>query len=133
MLHQETTTEKRIVGYRGALVYRQEYGYKLLTLMIDLRTPDEQSRVVSRLGEIDLVEEAEHIPACLPLAAIDVYHFAVIDGTEIELTIRDQEVMYTARYTVVPTGIEEHPSFLWLDIVASSESRCLSVQSTLDR
>src|SRR6266568_8791838 len=108
MLHQEAKTEKLIAEYRGALIYRQEYGYKLLTLMIDLRTPDEQSCVVSRLGEIDLVEEAEQIPACLPLTAIDVYHFAVTDGTEIELTIRSLEAMYTARFTVVPTGIEEH-------------------------
>jgi hypothetical protein len=133
MLHQEANAEKRLAGYRGVLIYRQEYGYKLLTMMIDLRTPSEQSYVVSRLGEIDLVEEAKQIPACLPLTAIDVYHFAVTDGTEIKLTIKNEGIMYTARYSVLPTEIEEHFSFLWLDIVASSESRRLLVQSTRER
>ncbi len=118
--------------YRGALVYRQEYGYKLITMMVNLLAPDEQSFVVSHTYDLDVVEEAEHIPSS-SLTDVDVYHFAVTDGTEIELTIRDRKVMYTARYAVVSTGIEEHSSFLWLDIVASSESRCLSVQSTLDR
>jgi hypothetical protein len=98
--------------------------------MIDLRTSDEQSSVVSRLGEIDLAEEAKHIAASLPLAAIDVYYFPTADGTEIELTIRGQEATYIVRYIVMPTGIKECSSFLWLDLVASSESRCLSLQST---
>jgi hypothetical protein len=99
--------------------------------MIDLHTPDEQSRVVSRFGEIDFVEEAKQIPACLPLTAIDVYHFVVTDGAEIELTIRSGEATSAARFTVMPTGIEEQISFLWLDIIASSESHALSVQSTI--
>src|SRR5579885_3048843 len=83
--------QKPVEGYRGVLIYKQEYGYKLLTIMIDLCTPDEQSRVVSHFGEIDLVENANEIPACLPLTAIDVYHFAVTDGAEIELTIKNRE------------------------------------------
>ena len=37
--------QKPIEGYRGALIYRQEYGYMLITMMIDLRTPDERSNV----------------------------------------------------------------------------------------
>ncbi len=41
--------QKPIEGYRGALIYRQEYGYKLITMMIDLRTPDERSNVTSHV------------------------------------------------------------------------------------
>jgi len=33
-------SQKPIGGYWGVLVYRQEYGYKLITMMIDLRTPN---------------------------------------------------------------------------------------------
>jgi hypothetical protein len=54
--------QKPIEGYRGALVYRQEYGYKLITMMIDLRTPDERSRVTSWTYDLDIPEEAEHLP-----------------------------------------------------------------------
>jgi hypothetical protein len=131
MAHQQfkvNQDQKSVEGYRGALIYRQEYGYKLLTIMIDLRAPDEQSRVVSHFGEIDLVENANQIPACLPLTALDVSHFAVTDGAEIEVTIKNRGTMSTARYSVLPTGIEECSSFLWLDMVASSEARRLPVQ-----
>jgi len=30
--------EKPAAGYRGSLVYQQEYSYKLITLMVGLRT-----------------------------------------------------------------------------------------------
>src|SRR5438105_1067162 len=120
MINQEpqiNQKEQSKEGYRGVLIYRQERGHRQLTLMVDLNTIDEQSCVVSRLGEIDLVEEAEHIPACLPVIGIDVYHFEVTDGTEIELTITDQAREYQARYTVQSNGIEEHLSLLRLHVI----------------
>ena len=80
--------EKPATGYRGALFYRQEYGYKLITMTIILYIPDEQSCVVSRVYDLDITEEAKYILATLPLAAVDVYHFPVTDGTDIKLTIR---------------------------------------------
>ncbi len=83
--------QKAIEGYRGTLVYRQEYGYKLITMMIDLCTPDERSRVTSWAYDYDIPEEAEHLPAGSPLSAVDLYRFPATDGMEIALTIRSQE------------------------------------------
>ena len=83
--------QKPIEGYRGTLVDRQEYGYKLITMKIDLRTPDERSRVTSRAYDFDIPEEAERLPAGSPLASVDLYRFPAINGMEIELTIRSQE------------------------------------------
>jgi hypothetical protein len=108
--------QKPIEEYRGTLVYRQEYGYNFITIMIDLRTPDERSRVTSRVYDFDIPEEAERLPAVSPLASVDLYRFPDINGMEIELTIRSQEGEYTARYIVDGTGIEEHSSLLWLDV-----------------
>jgi hypothetical protein len=110
-------------GYRGTLVYQQEYGYKFITIIIDLRTPDEQSMVRTRAYDLDITEEADHIPStCPPLAAIDVYDFPAVDGTEIMLTVKGQAGERRARYTIHPAGVEEHSSFLWLDIIRSDES-----------
>jgi hypothetical protein len=125
-----TNQNIKYLDHRGGLVYRQEHGYKLITMMVWLRTPDEQSCVVSRVGDLDIIEEADHIPSDSPLIslyprleAIDVYHFAVADGTEIELTIKDQSGERQVRYTVQAPGVleEDSPSFQ-LDIVRSSES-----------
>jgi hypothetical protein len=92
MIHQTPKSnqgQKPVEGYRGALVYRQEYGYKLITTMIDLCTLDERSSVISRLDDLPITEEAEHLPADLPLTAIDLYRFLATNGMEIELTIRN--------------------------------------------
>lgn len=117
MIDQElqTNLEKEPL-YRGVLVYRNEYGYRLLTLMVDLYTPDEQSCVTSSLGEVELVEEVDCLPSCLPLAGIDIYHFAVVEGTEITLTITDHAEEHQARYTIHANGVEEHPSSFRLHV-----------------
>ena len=124
--------QKPIEGYRGTLVYRQEYGHKLITMMIDLRTPDERSRVTSWMYDLDIPEEAEHLPTGSPLTAVDLYHFPATDGMEIELTIRSQEGKYTARYIIDATGIEEHSSFLWLDVMKAREGLRESLTFPLD-
>ena len=113
--------QKPIEGYRGTLVYRQEYGYMLITMMIDLRTPDERSNVTSHVYDLDIPEEAEYLPAGSPLAAIDLYHFPATDGMEIELIIRSQAGTDTACYIVKATGVEEHSSFLWLDVIKARD------------
>lgn len=125
MTHQQLAVnqgQKPVEGYRGALLYRQEYGYKLITMMIDLRTPDERSRVIGRVADLPLTEEAEHLPAGLPLTAIDLYHFPATDGMEIELTIRSKAGVQKAYYTVDATSVEEHSSFLWVDVVKARDS-----------
>jgi hypothetical protein len=123
--HQSASSrnEKTLEGYRGTLVYQQEYGYKFITMLISLRTPDEQSIVSTHAFDLDITEEADHIPStCPPLAAIDVYDFPAVDGTEIMLTVKGQAGERRARYTIHPAGVEEHSSFLWLDIIRSDES-----------
>jgi hypothetical protein len=125
-------SQKPIEGHRGALIYRQEYGYKLITMMIDLHTSDERSSVTSRVYDLDIPEEAEYLPAGSPLAAIDLYHFPVIDGTEIELTIRSQVGTDTARYIVDATSIKEHSSFLWLDVMKARDGLRESLTPPLD-
>jgi hypothetical protein len=109
--------------YRGILIYRKEYGYSLLTLIVDLYTHDEQSCVTSSLGAIDLAEECNCLPSCLPLAAVDVYHFTVTEGTEITVTITGKAEEYQARYTVLSNGIEEHPSSPRLHVIHVCESK----------
>ena len=109
--------------YRGMLIYRKEYGYSLLTLIVDLYTPTEQSSVTSSLGAIDLVEESDCLPSCLPLAAVDIYHFAVAEGTEITVTITNRVEEHQARYTIQANGIEEHPSSLRLHVIHVCESK----------
>lgn len=125
-----TQNQKSVTEYRGSLVYRQEYGYKLITMLIDLCTCDEESSVLTRLDDFDLAERAEHIPASVPLIGIDFYHFPATDGTEIELTIKRQGKEYTARFLVEANGIQKQPSFLWLDIIKSSESA--QIQNIVD-
>lgn len=119
---QTNQSKKPAAGYRGGFVYRQEYGYKLITMTISLHTPDKQSIVTTRAYGLDITEEAEHIPSGLPLAAVDLYHFAVTDGTKILLTIKSQAGEQQAHYTVQPNGIEENSPSLSLDLVRSSES-----------
>ncbi len=118
-IHQ---SQKPLEGYRGALVYRQEYGYKLITMMIDLRPPDERSRVISRVSNLPLTEEAEHLPSGFPLAAIDLYHFPATDGMQIGLAIRSQVGVHKAYYIVDAASVEERSSFLWLDVVKARAS-----------
>src|SRR5712691_11413154 len=108
--------QKPVEGYRGALVYRQEYEYKLATMMIDQHTSDERSSVISCVHDFDIPEEAEDLPAGLPLFAIDLYHFPATDGMEIELTIRRLAGVHKAYFAVDAIGVEEYSSFLWLDV-----------------
>jgi hypothetical protein len=127
----QNQSERPGADYRGALVYRQEHGYKFITMTVSIRSLDEQSRVVSRAADLDIVEEAEHIPSGSPLlSAVDVYHFPVTDETRIELTIISKAGERQAHYTVHAAGVEEDSSSpLWLDIVKSSESIEAEVQS----
>jgi len=89
---------------------------------VSLHTPDEQSHVVTHAYDLDIREEAEHLPARPPLAAVDVYHFPATDGTEITLTIKSQEQERQAHYTIHDTGVTEDSAFLRLDIIQSNES-----------
>src|SRR5262245_55529628 len=93
-------SQKSIEVYRGTLIYRQEYGYKLVTMMIDLHTPDKRSSLTISVYDLYILEEAEYLPAGSPLAAIDLYHFPATDGMEIKLTIRSQAGIDTACYVV---------------------------------
>jgi hypothetical protein len=114
-------SQKPVEGYRGALVYRQEYEYTLITLMIDLLTPDERSSVSSHADDFDIPVEAEHLHTGSPLAAVDLYHFPVTDGKEIELTIRNRAGEHKTRYPVAANGVEEHSSFLWLNVLKARD------------
>ena len=110
---------KLTARYRGGFICRQEDGYKLITMIVNLLTPDEQSAVTTCDCGFTFAEEAKHIPLGSPLAAVDLYHFAVTDGTEIELTIRSPREEYQTHYIVSPTDTREAVSFLWLDIIQS--------------
>ncbi len=101
-------SQKSVEGYRGTLVYQQEYGYKLITMIVSLLAPNEQSTVTTCDCGFTFTEEAEHIPSGLLLAVVDFYHFAVTDGTEIELTMRSPWGEDHARYIVCSTDIQEH-------------------------
>ncbi|HEY4036501.1 MAG TPA: hypothetical protein VGL94_21300 [Ktedonobacteraceae bacterium] len=125
MTNQQGTinqSQKPVEGYRGALVYQQEYGYKLITMMVSLLTPNERSTVTTCDCGFTFTEEAEHIPSGPLLAAVDFYHFAVTEGTEIELMMRSPWGEDHARYIVSATDIQEHSPFLWLDVIKSSQS-----------
>jgi len=115
-------SQKSIEGYRGALVYQQKDGYKLITMMVSLRTPNEQSIVTICDCGFTFTEEAEHIPSGPLRAAVDLYHFAVTEEAEIELTMRSPWGEDHARYLISPTDIREHSPFLWLDVITSSRS-----------
>jgi hypothetical protein len=101
--------------YRGTLVYRQEYGYKLVTMTISVAR-DEHSHVTSHAHNLPVSEEAEH------LQGVDLYHSAVTDGTQIQLTIETPAASKEAWYTVSPDAIVAQPSVIEMDIVCSSES-----------
>jgi hypothetical protein len=113
---------KPTARYWGGFICRQEYGYKLITMIVNLLTSDEQSIVTTCDCGFTFTEEAKHIPLGSPLAAVDLYHFAVTDGTEIQLTIRGPQGECHARYIVCPADIREHSSFLWLDLVKSHQN-----------
>jgi hypothetical protein len=114
-------SQKPVEGHRGALVYRQEYGYKLITMLIEPYTPDERSSVSSRADDFDIPEEVEHLPAASPHGTVDVHHFPATDGMEIVLAIRNQAGKHTAHYTVAAAGVEEHSTFVWLDVLRVSD------------
>ena len=67
-------------SYRGALIYRQEDGYTLITMTVSV-APDEHSQVITYANNLPVREEAEH------LLGVDLYHFAVTNSTWIQLTI----------------------------------------------
>jgi hypothetical protein len=118
MANQEPTrSQKSSEGYRGVLIYRQECGCKLVTMMITLRTPGEQSHIAIWSHDLDTLEDIEPLSVGSLHAAIDLYHFRITGSAEIELAIKNQEGEYTAYYTVNTTRVEEYSSFLWLDIV----------------
>jgi len=101
-------------------------------VIVDLHTPDERSRVTSWAYDCDIPEEAEHLLAGSSLSAVDLYHFPAADGMEIELTIRSRAGEYTARYIADATGIEEHSSFLWLDVMKVRDGLRESLMLPLD-
>ncbi len=124
MTNQElgiSQSTKPAVRYRGRFLCRQKYGYKLITMVVNLLTPDEQSIVTTCDCGFTFAEEPEHIPSNSPLIAIDLYHFAVTDGTEIELMIKSSQGEYRACYTICPAGVQECSPFLWLDVVKLSQ------------
>jgi hypothetical protein len=116
MTTQELTSmTQQPENYRGALVYRQEHGYKLVTMTVSV-APSEQSYVTSLAHHLLLAEEAEHLPG------VDLYHFAVTDGTLIQLAIETPAGDEEAWYTIAPNEVIVHCSPFRLDIVLSEES-----------
>jgi hypothetical protein len=109
--HELTDIYQTSEDYRGSLVYTQEYGYKLVTLTVSV-APNEQSHA----HNLPVTEEAEH------LQAVDLYHFAVTDGTQIQLTIETPAGNKEAWYTVRPDDIVAEPSPIELTLVRSDES-----------
>jgi hypothetical protein len=102
--------------YRGTLIYTQEYGYKLVTIAISI-APDEQSYVTSLAHNLLLAEEAEHLPEG------NLYHFAVTDGTLLQLAIETPAgSSEEAWYTIAPDEVIVHCSSFRLDIVCLGES-----------
>src|SRR5215467_2327832 len=79
--------------YRGALVYRQEDGYKMVTMTVSVG-PNEQSHVTSHAYNLPVSEEVEH------LQKTDVYSFPATDGTRIQLTIDTTKGTEEAWYSV---------------------------------
>jgi hypothetical protein len=113
---------KRTARYRGGFICRQKDGYKLITMMVSLLTSDEQSTVTTCDCGFTFTEEAMHIPLGSLLVAVDLYHFAVTDGTEIELTIQSPQEEYQTHYIVSSTDTQADAPFLWLDIITSRRS-----------
>jgi hypothetical protein len=105
--------------YRGALVYRQENGYTVITITVTLRE-HETSQVTTYDSHLPIAEEAEHLPN------IDLYYFAATPGTRIQLLIASPTGTQEAWYSVTGEEViaEKSPALpLCLDIVRSSESR----------
>ncbi|HLG75475.1 MAG TPA: hypothetical protein VKX46_03630 [Ktedonobacteraceae bacterium] len=110
-----TETNQEPEDYRGGLVYRQEYGYTMVTMTVSV-APDEHSYVISYAHHLPLAEEIEH------LQGVDLYHFAVTDGTRIQLTIETPADNKEAWYTVRSHEIVAEPSPIELTLVRSEES-----------
>ena|SRR5579859_7665579 len=113
--HELTNIYQKSEDYRGGLVYRQERGYKMVTMTVSV-TPDEQSHVTSYAYNLPVLEDVEH------LQGVDLYYFAVADGTQIQLTIDTPTGKREAWYTVNPDAIVAQCSLIKMDIVRSSES-----------
>ncbi len=101
--------------YRGALVYRQEDGYTMVTLTISV-LPSEHSQVISHACDLPVPEEAEHLPG------IDLYHFAGTFDTRIQVTIATPMGAEEAWYIASRQTVLALVSLLHLSIVPSSES-----------
>jgi hypothetical protein len=101
--------------YRGGLVYTQEYGYKTVTMTVSVAA-NEQSHVTSYAYNLPISEEPEH------LQGVDLYHFVVTDGTQIQLTLETPSGDKEAWYTVHPDSIVAEHSPVAMDIVRSTES-----------
>jgi hypothetical protein len=113
MINQQKTGKPVLKFYRGALVYRQEDGYTLITITVSLHE-QETSQVISHANNLPVLEEPEHLPG------VDLYHFAVVDDTRIQLTITSPmgvaEVWYTvSRHTALVSPLH-------LRLIHSSES-----------
>jgi hypothetical protein len=116
MINQELTgIYQEPEDYRGSLVYTQKYGYKTVTMMIRI-APNERSHITSHAYNLPLTEEAEH------LQGIDLYHFTVTDGAQIQLTIDTSTGSKEAWYTVRPDTLVAEHSPIEMDIVRSDES-----------
>jgi hypothetical protein len=108
-------TVKKSENYRGALVYRQEDGYAMVTMTVSVAS-DEHSQVTSHACNLPIPEDAEH------LEGVDLYHFAVTDGTKIQLTITSPIGVAEAWYTIKRHTVLAVVSFLHMSIVRASES-----------
>ena len=73
MTNQELINMNETENYRGALIFSQEHGHKLVTMTISV-SANEQSHVTSYAYDVPVQEEAER------LVGVDLYHFAVTDG-----------------------------------------------------
>ncbi len=113
--------------YRGTLIYTQEDGYKLVTMTISIAA-NEQSHITSIAEDIPVQEEAEH------LTGVDLYHFAVTDGTCIQLLIDTPVGTQEAHYSVHHTTITLTSSHFWTDIFPSDDVEIdpLTSQEILD-
>ncbi len=113
---------QKLRGYRGALVFRQEDGYILVTITVSV-APDETSQVISHANNLPVPEEAEHLPG------VDLYHFAVSEGTQIQLAITSPRGKEEAWYTVSRHTVLAVVSPIHLSIVRASESIPLGIRS----
>ena len=117
MLQAGNDQNKQKEGYRGALIYSQEDGYKMISMHVQLY-PGEQSSVTSHSYEVFQEEEAEHLNMSAPLAGVDLYTFPAADNaTNIKLTIEGQGQRHSAIYSVGEDGITELSPSLRLDII----------------